>query len=45
MKQSLPTRGAWIEIDLAFSLFSLYSESLPTRGAWIEIIHYWNRVE
>ena len=36
MVQSLPTRGAWIEIyDNDFDLATRMS--LPTRGAWIEI--------
>ena len=34
--QSLPTRGAWIEI--AANMANTRSvRSLPTRGAWIEI--------
>jgi len=35
-KQSLPTRGAWIEIATSTRNF-LSAPSLPTRGAWIEI--------
>ena len=36
--ESLPTRGAWIEIDdLPGLLVNLVS--LPTRGAWIEIVY------
>ena len=34
---SLPTRGAWIEIQSAPTLAAL-NGSLPTRGAWIEMI-------
>ena len=34
---SLPTRGAWIEIDQPVRLHDLPQPSLPTRGAWIEI--------
>ena len=34
--QSLPIRGAWIEIALALR-YRLSHESLPIRGAWIEI--------
>ena len=33
---SLPTRGAWIEIDLNVDIRHC-PPSLPTRGAWIEI--------
>ena len=36
MLKSLPTRGAWIEINLA-KLNLLQYRSLPTRGAWIEM--------
>ena len=35
--QSLPTRGAWIEISVLNVVPESYGESLPTRGAWIEI--------
>ena len=35
--QSLPTRGAWIEIAMGWGLADQTYESLPTRGAWIEI--------
>ena len=35
---SLPTRGAWIEIDLLLQLWQNGLASLPTRGAWIEIV-------
>ena len=35
--QSLPVRGAWIEIWAAVSVFSA-GWSLPVRGAWIEIM-------
>ena len=34
---SLPTRGAWIEISLVWTVAVLL-ESLPTRGAWIEML-------
>ena len=37
VRQSLPPRGAWIEI-LVFPYESVRgNESLPPRGAWIEI--------
>ena len=36
MTESLPTRGAWIEIS-GMQLCAPTSTSLPTRGAWIEI--------
>ena len=36
LNESLPTRGAWIEILVAISLI-FTTRSLPTRGAWIEI--------
>ena len=36
--QSLPVRGAWIEIPNTAIVFSLRRPSLPVRGAWIEII-------
>ena len=35
--QSLPTRGAWIEMPLS-AVVLRPSASLPTRGAWIEMI-------
>ena len=34
--QSLPVRGAWIEIGVIPQAGALYG-SLPVRGAWIEI--------
>ena len=34
--QSLPSRGAWIEIESSIKV-TFTSESLPSRGAWIEI--------
>ena len=34
--QSLPARGAWIEIN-SLKFLSLLQQSLPARGAWIEI--------
>jgi len=34
--ESLPSRGAWIEIISLMILFTNHS-SLPSRGAWIEI--------
>ena len=34
--ESLPTRGAWIEIDPKVRKVVIVA-SLPTRGAWIEI--------
>ena len=36
--QSLPSRGAWIEI-LALDKVDKVGESLPSRGAWIEICY------
>ena len=48
--QSLPARGAWIEIGPHGSKRKKYAGSLPARGAWIEIrtdwealIHEWSR--
>ena len=35
--KSLPTRGAWIEIEDKGNLDRVLAVSLPTRGAWIEI--------
>ena len=35
--QSLPARGAWIEILSSFTAFRV-SLSLPARGAWIEML-------
>ena len=35
--ESLPTRGAWIEIINSVLLMMFLLKSLPTRGAWIEI--------
>ena len=37
--QSLPTREAWIEIELKQYKQKNRIQSLPTREAWIEIIH------
>ena len=34
--ESLPARGAWIEIQMTFRHY-LTNQSLPARGAWIEI--------
>ena len=34
--KSLPSRGAWIEIEQAL-YNKLHGRSLPSRGAWIEI--------
>ena len=36
LQESLPVRGAWIEIALCECNPVLY-QSLPVRGAWIEI--------
>ena len=36
---SLPSRGAWIEIQL-FHAVAVVGKSLPSRGAWIEIQLY-----
>ena len=36
--QSLPVRGAWIEIRAVESEMRRPLESLPVRGAWIEIV-------
>ena len=36
-RESLPTRGGWIEMVLIFNLKS-NNRSLPTRGGWIEIL-------
>ena len=35
--QSLPVRGAWIEINRKLDTDKRRIESLPVRGAWIEI--------
>ena len=35
--KSLPSRGAWIEIDGRRGWPALPLASLPSRGAWIEI--------
>ena len=35
--ESLPVRGAWIEIALAL-VKSHKKQSLPVRGAWIEML-------
>ncbi len=35
--QSLPVRGAWIEISTQRKTFLTASKSLPVRGAWIEM--------
>ena len=35
--QSLPVRGAWIEMA-EWEQNGAYRESLPVRGAWIEIV-------
>ena len=35
--QSLPVRGAWIEMPLGLLLIALHL-SLPVRGAWIEML-------
>ena len=35
--ESLPARGAWIEIQMTFRHY-LTNQSLPARGAWIEIM-------
>ena len=36
--QSLPLRGAWIEIRYAAEVHADATKSLPLRGAWIEIL-------
>ena len=35
---SLPSRGAWIEIDAGKHMVPCGGWSLPSRGAWIEIV-------
>ena len=37
-RESLPTRGAWIEIAGKIYIGLTEFRSLPTRGAWIEIV-------
>ena len=37
LRQSLPVRGAWIEMSPLFVVFCGFPRSLPVRGAWIEI--------
>ena len=40
--QSLPVRGAWIEIQHGQDVQRLTIASLPVRGAWIEILYsFW----
>ena len=36
--ESLPARGAWIEISLRHGAATMAYTSLPARGAWIEIL-------
>ena len=38
MRESLPVRGAWIEIVVNVERSPSDGTSLPVRGAWIEII-------
>ena len=40
VEQSLPARGAWIEIPAGTTARPGWPTSLPARGAWIEI---WQR--
>ena len=35
---SLPSRGAWIEMQYMGARYEQWAESLPSRGAWIEIM-------
>ena len=37
MAESLPARGAWIEISSRYRVVPASAPSLPARGAWIEI--------
>ncbi len=37
--ESLPVRGAWIEIDNSWRERQASRVSLPVRGAWIEMTH------
>ena len=37
-QQSLPVRGAWVEMVLAVLVFR-DALSLPVRGAWVEMVH------
>ena len=37
--QSLPVRGAWIEMDMSEPEKQKRKTSLPVRGAWIEMCH------
>ena len=39
--ESLPVRGAWIEMDGTSSSTVTPETSLPVRGAWIEIGRKW----
>ena len=39
MRESLPSRGAWIEINRQNNKNCEADSSLPSRGAWIEITH------
>ena len=34
---SSPSRGAWIEIVIEDTLWTMIQKSSPSRGAWIEI--------
>ena len=34
---SLPSRGAWVEINNYSASRGALNESLPSRGAWVEI--------
>ena len=36
-RQSLPVRGAWVEIVAIWTIEPQDERSLPVRGAWVEI--------
>ena len=36
---SLPSQGAWIEIELEVYTFEHSARSLPSQGAWIEMLN------
>ena len=36
--QSLPARGAWVEMSSPANLLHKAAQSLPARGAWVEIL-------
>ena len=44
--ESLPVRGAWVEIFCTAAIASARATSLPVRGAWVEIAGFgWFRFQ